>query len=122
MYQKYHECIKTNVIFFSLQSHQRVSRRLHHRFNDWHMKWLQERALPEEIKSTDEWLMGLCYERDGSHGQCPDNSTKNESSQDGDGGDSSTKKSFRTKRVRIDDPEKTPYRPFCKYKTEARAT
>ena len=122
MYQRYRQCIKTDLIF--LQSHQRVSRRLHHRFNDWHMKWLQEHALPEEIKSTDEWLMGLCYERDGSHGQCPDNSTKNEPSEDGggDGGSSSTKKSFRTKRVRIDDPQKTPYRPFCKYKTEARAT
>lgn len=82
------------------------------------MKWLQEKAQPEEIKSCDEWLMGLCYERD------RDLSEKSESEmrEDGGGDGESKKQSFRTRRVRIDDSDRTPYRPYCRYKTEARAT
>lgn len=80
------------------------------------MKWLQEKALPEEIKSCDEWLMGLCYERD------RDLSDKSEMREDGGGDGESKKQSFRTRRVRIDDPDKTPYRPYCRYKEEVRAT
>ena len=110
------------MFFFLLfQSHQRVSRRLYNRFNVWHSKWLQEKALPEEIKSCDEWLMGLCYERE----RDLRDRDSDEMREDG-GGDSadslSRNQCFKTRRVRIDDPDRNPYRPFCKYKVEARAS
>lgn len=85
------------------------------------MKWLQEKALPEEIKSCDEWLMGLCYERDRDLSEKGESEMREEGGGDGLGIENK-KQSYRTRRVRMDDADRTPYRPFCKYKVEARAT
>ncbi|KFM56739.1 Paired amphipathic helix protein Sin3a, partial [Stegodyphus mimosarum] len=72
------------------QSHQKVSEKLNKRFRDWHKRWLKENVDEEQEKLCRNWLLGL------------------------------TEDSVPTVCIKVDNPTKSPYTCYNRYKIQVR--
>jgi hypothetical protein len=92
-------------------SHKRISTTLFSRFDDFHAKWL-EKCDDAERRRCEDWMLGL-----------NDKEIAESSSKSGDKSSLPVDKTGAgstslTNRVTIDEDNKSPYRPYYRYKVE----
>lgn len=115
---------------FILQTHKKVTSRLFKKFNRFHERWLEKNVEKPQRIACEDWLCGLVdgsvpeedkdedvEMKDVSNDDDSKSSTSkvrsSESNQDNVKSTDSTR--IRTQRIVTDNPDETPYRPFCKY-------
>jgi paired amphipathic helix protein Sin3a len=94
-------------------SHKHVSHTLFNRFDEFHSKWL-EKAPPEGRRQAENWLLGKT-DSDGT----PIEDTEEPSTGGVEEEASKRGRRPRTRLLVINNPDKSPYRPYCKYQVEA---
>ena len=112
------------IFYFNFsQTHKNISLKLSSKFARFHQNWLDKETTKEQHAECDDWFLGKIYIEDDekmlSDNENSNNSHNNEATKIKKEKNTTKEKTSKEKitsiRIIIDEANKAPYRPYCKY-------